>query len=389
MQDMKNILFFSTEFPPGPGGIGTHAYQQARHFHALGWQVTVLTHQDYVSNREIETFNRQQPFRILRLTRPGGTVREVVHRLMSLRRALVESRADVVMATGERAVLLAALARLSMPWVAVWHGVVPPAAWKRLITRQAYRRADAVIAVSNYTAGQMLAMGVRPRTLHIIPNGADEQTFFPLESSAVSAFRQSLGLRDEPLLLTVGHLSDRKGQDIVISALPQILANYPDVHYLMLGLPTLRQGFELLAASLGVAEYVHFFGRADDAQLVQAYNACDVFVLTSRHASGDFEGFGIVAVEAALCQKPAVVAGNSGLVEAIQDGKTGLVVPEDNPEATAQAILRLLQDRDLLQSYGLAARERALSEQTWSRCVQHYDLVLRQLLGASKHIRRS
>jgi phosphatidylinositol alpha-1,6-mannosyltransferase len=159
-----------------------------------------------------------------------------------------------------------------------------------------------------------------------------------------------------------------------------VLKRIPDAHYLMAGLPAIRPKLEALAGELGVHDRVHFLGRVDDAALLGAYNACDVFVMTSRHsAEGDFEGYGIAVVEAALCGKPAVVSNDSGLVEAVVAGETGFHAPIDDPKATAAALIELLQDRELRQRMGQAARARALLEQTWSRQADRYAEVLQPL----------
>jgi phosphatidylinositol alpha-1,6-mannosyltransferase len=95
---------------------------------------------------------------------------------------------------------------------------------------------------------------------------------------------------------------------------------------------------------------------------------------------GDVEGYGIAVVEAALCGKPAVVSEGSGLTEAVQDKVTGLVVPQNDPRAAAEALITLLKDKSIRQRMGAAARRRALAEQTWSVIAQAYDRVLRQYL---------
>ncbi len=189
------------------------------------------------------------------------------------------------------------------------------------------------------------------------------------------------------MLLTVGHVTERKGQEVVIRALPQILASQPDTHYWMAGLPTLQAKLEILALELGVLSHVHFLGRLDNADLRTAYNACDVFVMTSRHSSdGQFEGFGIAAVEAALCGKPAVVSDNSGLIEAVLPGKTGLVARENDPGSTAMAILTLLENPSLRQRMGEQARQRALDEQTWAASAAQYDLALQEILVSCRRM---
>jgi phosphatidyl-myo-inositol dimannoside synthase len=190
-----------------------------------------------------------------------------------------------------------------------------------------------------------------------------------------------LGVGHRPLLLTVGNVTDRKGQDIVIRSLPSIVQAGQDVHFVMAGLPTNRESLTGLAESLGVMNRVHFLGRVDLDTLVTAYNACDVYVMTSKHDShGDFEGYGIAAVEAAFCAKPSVVSSGSGLEEAVLHGQTGLVVPEQDPEATAHAITQLLQDEPLRATLGRQARERALREQTWHNRAVQYDQFLHGLV---------
>jgi phosphatidylinositol alpha-1,6-mannosyltransferase len=140
---------------------------------------------------------------------------------------------------------------------------------------------------------------------------------------------------------------------------------------------------EQLARQLGVEKNIHFLGRVDPSRLVTAYNACDLFAMTSRlSADGDAEGYGIAVIEAALCGRPAVVSGGSGLAEAVIDGETGLHVPENDPPAVAEAILCLLSNDAMRLQMGEQARERALREQTWQSRVALYDDLLRNILPA-------
>jgi phosphatidylinositol alpha-1,6-mannosyltransferase len=179
------------------------------------------------------------------------------------------------------------------------------------------------------------------------------------------------------VLLTVGQVGERKAQDVVIRALPRLLAAYPGLTYVMAGLPKSQEAFAALAEELGVAERTRFVGVVADEDLPAAYRLADLFVLVSRHTGHDVEGFGIVVQEAALSGVPAVVSRDCGLTEAIREGETGLSVPPDDPEATAAAILKLL-DGDY-QQMGRRAREVALAA-TWSERVAEYDRLLRGLL---------
>jgi phosphatidylinositol alpha-1,6-mannosyltransferase len=183
-------------------------------------------------------------------------------------------------------------------------------------------------------------------------------------------------------LLTVGHVTERKAQDVVIRALPDVLRHFPDTHYLVAGLPTRRAEFAQLANELGVSRHVHFLGVVSDELLPRLYNLADLFVLVSRQAAdGDVEGFGIVVQEAALSGRPSVVSRECGLEEAIQEGITGLAVPPDDPHATAEAIIALLRDDHRRRVMGEQAQQTA-QQATWSQRIAAYDRVLRDLLSS-------
>lgn len=378
-----SLLMLASEFPPGPGGIGTHACQLATNLHARGWRVAVVTPQDYAAEGEIVTFNSQCVVPVTRLRQASPMFREAVYRWRVVSRQIQAARPSVLVASGSRAVWLAApiAKRFDLPWIAIAHGTeLGFRGWQRRVMKWTFEQATAVVAVSHYTREQMEVAGIRPRRVEVIPNGADEQQFRRLPAREVLSMRSRLGLEGARLLVTVGNVTERKGQEIVIRALPRVLREVPNAHYLMAGLPTRRAEMETLARQLGVVDHVHFLGRVAARELPVLLNASDLFVMTSRHtADGDFEGFGIAVVEAALCGVPAVVAAPSGLAEAIVDGQTGLAVPRDDVEATADAIASLLCDDRLRVRMGEAAMRRALAEQTWSSRVQAYEALLRDV----------
>jgi phosphatidylinositol alpha-1,6-mannosyltransferase len=380
--ESPRLLLLSSEFPPGPGGIGHHAYQLAGHLSRLGWDVTVLSPQEYVSAAERDAFNRRQPFAVTPL--PGREAGRGwwAGRLRAVAGAIRGRRPHVLLGTGRRALWLAAAVHslTGIPWAAVGHGSEFTGGGRgAALTRRALHSAKAVIAVSDYTAG-LIRAAANPRRLVVIPNAADGARFRP--SVDTTALRRRWDLGEGPVLLTVGQVSERKAQDTVIRALPAILAHHPRATYVMAGLPREEAAFGELAAELGVAERVRFTGLVADEELAAVYNLADVFVLMSRRtAGGDVEGYGIVVQEAALCGVPAVVSQDCGLEEAIRDGETGLSAPPDDPAATAAAILSLLDDPDRRRAMGRRAREVALTA-TWAERVAAYDRELRALLPA-------
>jgi phosphatidylinositol alpha-1,6-mannosyltransferase len=382
----NRLLVFSSEFPPGPGGIGTHAYQLSKNLLKLGWDVSVLTMQDYAADTDINQFNASQLFPITRIVRSHNLFSLLFSRLKIFHRVLKEWRPDIVVITGDTLVWLVAICSLILPknlkWAAIWHGVIPRSFMLRTISAWAFSKPEMVIAVSEYSLQQLYKMGSTPHKAEVITNGADGEFFCPDRSLGLR-FKRTLGLpQNSRLLLTVGHMVERKGQDLVIQALPEIIKKYHDVHYLVVGLPTDQARLEDLAESIKVRANVHFLGRLSLNDLLLAYNAADIFILTSRHSSdGQFEGYGIAVVEAAFCGIPSIVSANSGLVEAVQDGITGLVVPENDSGAIASAVDRLLRDISFLTKVGDSARTRAVNEQSWDWVFNQYDIQFKKLIS--------
>ncbi len=382
---MFKLIIFSSEFPPGPGGIGTHAYQLALNLVHMGWDITVLSPQDSASEEEVAAFTERQPFRIHRLPSGRGLPMEATHRSAALVGEIRKWHPDLLVATGGRSVWLAAAVSrvIGLPWVAVGHGseFAATSRWERWLTRFSFGRSDCVVCVSEFTKNLLLETGTIPRELVVIPNGADALQFKVLNAGEMRAFKADHRLTDSRIILTVGHVSERKGQDLVIRALPHILRQIPEVLYLIAGLPTRQKELESLARNIGVEGNVRFLGRLGSSDLVRYINSCDVFVMTSRRTTdGDCEGFGIAVVEAALCGKPAVVSAGSGLAEAIVDGETGIVVPQGDHLSTAQAVTMLLSDEQTRKRMGAAAMERAVREQAWGGRVGEYDRLFHDIL---------
>ena len=401
MSDLS-LLLIATEFPPGPGGIGSHAWSVARRLSRHGWRVTVAAPQDYASDDEIQGFKTllsaqngitQQDsspagsIQLIRLRHWPGAVIQGTAWAVRLGLTILRRRPGLMLASGQRAVWLAsALQRLfRLPLVVVGHGteLAGKSGWEAGLNRSSFSRADLAIWVSRYTREVAMAAGIRPRRSEVVPNGADSERFRRFSEAEIAELRRlhPVASADRTLLLTVGHVDRRKGQDLVIKALPKVAERIPNIHYLILGLPTRGEELEVLARRLGVEERVHLLGRRSEEELLGFLNACDLFVMASRHTeTGDFEGFGIAVVEAALCGKPAVVSDDSGLVEAIEPGETGLSVPPENVDALAERLLELLEDPERRRIMGQKAYDRARSEQTWDRRGDQYHRLLKECL---------
>lgn len=235
--------------------------------------------------------------------------------------------------------------------------------------REYLHAADAIVAVSGFTRQALVdLMGVDAEKIELIHNGVDAERFQPGPKNL--ALIQRYGLQGKHVLLTVGRLVPRKGFDMTLRALPRIVADCPDCHYLILGEGEYRARLEEIVREEGVGRHVTFTGRVAEAELADHYRLCDLFLMPNRELSDhDTEGFGLVFLEANACGKAVIGGRAGGVVEAVRDGETGLLVDGSNPAEITEAALRLLRDhtfRETLEHNGLAyarsssSREKAM-----------------------------
>ena len=242
-------------------------------------------------------------------------------------------------------------------------------AMKRRAMKWAYRRADLVVANSQFTCDELVKLGVAPEKITILYPGVDLERFRPgLSHDDLDA---SIGfLSGEKLIVSVGRLSRRKGFDQVIRAMPLLLQRGLAVRYAVIGIGEDRDYLQALATQLGVAKRVHFLGHVGPDDLPRWYNAADVVTMPNREIDGDTEGFGMVFVEAAACGKPTVAGLAGGTGAAVVDGVTGFRVNGESVAAVADAIGRLLWNPALARELGENGYARAVSEFSWERVAE-------------------
>jgi len=199
--------------------------------------------------------------------------------------------------------------------------------------------------------------------------GVDTEHFAPSVDSSV--LRDQLGWTDRTVVLTVSRLEKRKGHDMMIQALPQIRESVPNVLYAIVGNGEEKAPLEALAKSLGVQDCVEFGGAADDAQLLNCYQACDLFALPNRQHGTSIEGFGIVLLEAQACAKPVLAGDSGGTAETMIHGTTGLVADCTTADRVAVAVIDLLTDTQRLKSMGNAARQHTIEAFSWNNLGEH------------------
>ena len=171
---------------------------------------------------------------------------------------------------------------------------------------------------------------------------------------------------------------------MVIRALPQIRAAIPDTVFLIVGDGPYRDELERLAREVGVDEHVVFAGFVPERDLPSYYRAAQVMAVPSREFRKNLpvEGFGIVYVEASACGTPVIGGRGGGTEESIADGVTGFRVEQSDPQAIADAAIKLMDDRQLAETMGQNGRQRAVESFNWTAQAERLRAFLDDLVTA-------
>ena len=197
-----------------------------------------------------------------------------------------------------------------------------------------------------------------------IAPGIDTDHFSPQDAREL---RNELGLTEKKVIVSVGRLVHRKGQDILIEAMPAIIKDVPEAHILMIGEGPYRSYLENRVKALGIQERVTFIGRIQYADLPRYICVGDLFVMPSRSrlAGLEVEGLGIVYLEASACGLPVIAGDSGGAPDAVIEGETGLVVDGTSKSDVAAAVVELLLDPDRSKAMGIRGRQWIIQEWRW------------------------
>jgi phosphatidylinositol alpha-1,6-mannosyltransferase len=198
-----------------------------------------------------------------------------------------------------------------------------------------------------------------------IAPGIDTAHFAP--QSSASQLRESLGLTNKKVIVSVGRLVHRKGQDSLIASLPEILRHHPEAHILMVGTGPYLKHLQELVEKLAVQDSITFIGRIQYADLPRYISVGDVFAMPSRSrlAGLEVEGLGIVYLEASACGLPVIAGKSGGAPDAVLEGETGITVDGRDPTDIARAINFLLDDPIKAKEMGQRGREWIISNWRW------------------------
>ncbi|MGI8536533.1 MAG: glycosyltransferase family 4 protein [Mycobacteriales bacterium] len=352
------VLVVTNDFPPRPGGIQAYV-------HALASRLPAGEVVVYASAwKGAPAFDAAQAFPVVR--HPSSLLLPTPEVLRRARSIAVAEGCDRVW-FGAAAPLGLLAARLGMARaVASTHGhevgwaLLPGA---RQVLRRIGQRVDVVTYLGDYTRARLApALGPGAR-LERLPSGVDTSLFRP--GAGGGEVRRRYALSDRPVVVCVSRLVPRKGQDVLVRALPAIRRRVPGAALLCVGGGPDAPRLQRLAAEHGVADDVVLTGTVPWEQLPAHYDAGDVFAMPCRTRRGglEVEGLGIVFLEASATGLPVVAGRSGGSPDALLDGRTGHLVDGRSVAAVAGAVAGLLADPDRARAMGAAGR--AWVERDW------------------------
>jgi phosphatidylinositol alpha-1,6-mannosyltransferase len=347
MADRPRLLIITPDFPPAPGGIQVMAHRLAAGMSRFETKVVAL---DCDGAARFDGEGRLSVRRVAANGAPRAA-RNALLNAVALREAL-RRPPDVTLSLHIVGSLGAAVVRrlLGAPTVQYFHAKEISARPK--LSAFAAEHADVVIAVSAYCAELIAATGAAPEDMRRIPPGVD----IPADPTSERAER--------PTIITIARLEDRyKGHDVMVQALALVRAKVPDVQWVLVGDGSLRAELEQQVRQQGISDSVSFLGAVSDEERDRWLRRADLLAMPSRLPGGGLagDGFGIVFLEAAAYGKPVVAGNVGGALDSVSDGENGLLVDPRDPGAVADAIGRLLLDRELAARLGSAGAARARS----------------------------
>ena len=210
-----------------------------------------------------------------------------------------------------------------------------------------------------------------------IAPGIDVEHFI---STDASSLRESLGLADKKVIVSVGRLVHRKGQDHLIEAMPQILENVPRAHLLLVGEGPYREHLQNLVHQLKLESSVTFIGRIQYQDLPMYICVGDIFAMPSRSRlmGLEVEGLGIVYLEASSCGLPVLAGDSGGAPDAVIQNETGLVVSGTDNKQIASAAVALLTNLEASQKMGTVGRQWIVDNWRWEIWSKAFEELLKK-----------
>ena len=379
MPDQEKILCITNDFGPRAGGIETFVIgliERLPHGTVIVYTSsqgdTAAYDGQWLSNFGVEVI-RDRSKVLLPTPRVGRSVRALV-RERGISKVFFGAAAPLgLLAKGLRRAGVRRIVALTHGHEVWWAKVFP----FTLAIRRIGRYVDTLTYLGSFTRNAIarsLSTRARESMVRIAP-GIDTSHFAPSDSA--EQLKKELDLAGKRVIVSVGRLVHRKGQDTLVEALPEIVSAFPDAHLLFVGVGPHLEYIHKRAIQLNVLQHISFVGRVQYSELPRFISVGEIFAMPSRSrlAGLEVEGLGIVYLEASACELPVIGGLSGGAPDAVLEGETGFAVDGLNPSAVAAGVIRLLEDPELAKAMGKRGRQWIIDEWEWRHWSERFNAL--------------
>ncbi|MFA4941760.1 MAG: glycosyltransferase family 4 protein [Patescibacteria group bacterium] len=238
---------------------------------------------------------------------------------------------------------------------------------KRWLTKKILSGSKNIICGNSYTAELVKNFLGEDKKIITVNPGVNNIAANP---ETIKKIKEKYSLKDKSIILTIGRIIKRKGIDTTLKSLPEVFKKIPNLIYVIAGSGSEEENIKKIIADLNLEKNVLTIKNITDEGKNAWYEICDIFIMPARNINGDYEGFGIVYLEANLAGKPVIAGKSGGVGDAVIDGKNGLLVDPKNYEEISTAIFDLIKNEDKRKKLGEWGRERAIKDFNWTKQIK-------------------
>lgn len=369
-----NVLLVTWNFPPKVGGLENVIYNVWK---GLSKQNTVFTITAHSKQRqEVSDKLYRPPFPGLGLYMAYCFIRGAF--------ILMSKKIEVIFAgsalTSCIAVTLGKIFRKKVVTHVFGLDVIYPSPAYQLLVRAFLPANDAIISISNPAKDELIKRNTPPEKIWIIHPGIETNLFN--KDFNQEKLKEKYGFANKLVLLSVCRLAKRKGiAEFIKISLPRIIKDVPEIVYAVVGdnpkqslahKDDVMKEIKGIIRDNGLGGYIKLFGSVSEEALIELYNLCDLFLLPVIPSKNDVEGFGVTFIEANAAGKPVIGTNTGGIPEAVEDGKSGIIVEPADYEALSNEVISLLKDPSKRREMGAYARKRAVEKFDWDTVIKDY-----------------
>ncbi|MBI3429517.1 MAG: glycosyltransferase family 4 protein [Actinobacteria bacterium] len=378
---MRKILFITNDFGPRSGGIESFIIGLIENLpknsvlvYTSKQEETVGYDRSWLDNYGVEII-RDRAKVLLPTLRVSRAVKRVAQSSQAEVACFGAAAPLALLARGVRRAGVSRVVAITHGHEVWWAKVFPFS----LALRRIGDSVDALTYLGEFTKreiSRVLSSKARAALVQLAP-GIDVDHFSA--SNDAAQLRTTLGLEGKKVVVSVGRLVRRKGQDRLIEALPVIRASIPNAHLLIVGEGSYGKHLKNLVRKNGVTEAVTFVGRVQFSELPQYFGVGDVFAMPSRSRFGglEVEGLGIVYLEASSCGLPVIAGRSGGAPDAVIEGRTGVLVDGNRVEEISRAIIELFENPDRAMKMGIEGRAWAETQWSWQSWSERFAQILK------------